>query len=123
MDLPGDFFTRASLLTFGGATAATFVVPNALQAAFGFNPRWLALAVAELICLAVVASAHGDAVEYLIALVNGCLVFCSAAGATTITGHGTDATTTRARVAVRDLTASGLTPPSAGKRRFLSPWF
>ena len=35
MDLPGDFFTRASLLTFGGAPAATFVVPNALQAAFG----------------------------------------------------------------------------------------
>ena len=123
MDLPGDFFTKASLLTFGGATAATFVVPNALQAAFGFNPRWLALAVAELICLAAVASAHGDAVEYLIALVNGCLVFCSAAGATTITGHGVDATGVPNRMIAPDLTTPRAISPSAGKRRFLSPWF
>ena len=123
MDVPGDFFTRASLLTFGGATAATFVVPNALQAAFGFNPRWLALAVAELICLAVVASAHGGPIEYLIALVNGCLVFCSAAGATTITGRGDHLAAAPTRPAIHSLMASEATRSTTVRRGFLTPWF
>ena len=90
---------------------------------FGFNPRWLALAVAELICLAVVASAHGGPIEYLIALVNGCLVFCSAAGATTITGRGDHLAAAPTRPAIRSLIAPEAAQPGAVRRGFLTPWF
>ena len=47
--LPNQFFTDQSFLTVAGASAAVFVVCNSLQAAFNFNPRWLALVVAEFI--------------------------------------------------------------------------
>lgn len=94
---PTDFFTTGSLMTFGGATLATFIVPNALQLAFQFNPRWLGLVVAELLCITIAATGHapddtGGAIQYVVAVVNGCLVYCSALGATSIgaasTGQG-----------------------------------
>ena len=92
--MQNDFFTTESLLTFGGATAATFFVPNALQGALQWNPRWLGLLVAEIICLAVVGNgwwsgAATGPFQVLVAVVNGCLVYCSAMGITSI---GADAT-------------------------------
>ncbi len=51
MDVPKEFFTLQSMLTLSGATGATFVIANGLQRAFDFNPRWLVLLIAEIICL------------------------------------------------------------------------
>src|SRR5262245_53412570 len=92
MEAANDFITWESLLTFGGATTATVIVPNAFQLAVNRNPTWLALLVAELICLAVVFQAHQNAApsvatpwtDYLMAVLNGCLVFCAATGATAV---------------------------------------
>src|SRR5262249_11806329 len=92
MEPANDFFTLQSLLTFGGATTATIMVPNALQMALKRNFAWLGLLVAWVVCLLVVFQAHQSAgpgvatpwTDYLVAVVNGCLVFCSAAGATSV---------------------------------------
>lgn len=42
MMLPKEFFTVESMLTLIGASGMTFIVSNAIQKAFNFNPSWLA---------------------------------------------------------------------------------
>jgi hypothetical protein len=49
MDVPNEFFTPASMVTFTGATAAVFVIGNTAQSVFQFNPKWFSLVVAEAI--------------------------------------------------------------------------
>lgn len=79
--IPGQLFTPASIVTLTGATGAVYVICGALQRAFDFNPRWLALAISVVIAL---AGAHTtqphQLVSYLVGLVNGCLIFCTATG-------------------------------------------
>ena len=122
MDLPSDFFTPASLMTFGGATLATFIVPNALQSALQFNPRWLGLAIAEAVCLAIAASTKTPGVaEFVVALINGCLVYCSAIGATAVGAK----TTTPPAALPKGAGTNGrhVNADSAPRRGFLTPWF
>ncbi|MBI1788646.1 MAG: hypothetical protein HYR60_13985 [Acidobacteria bacterium] len=80
MELPHDFFTPQSALTLSGATTMTYVVASGCQAAFNFNPRWLALAIAIAITAFGTWNAHGGPVDYVFAIVNGFLVFLSAVG-------------------------------------------
>src|SRR5690242_13593888 len=80
--IPKEFFTLQSMLTLSGATGATFVVCNGLQTAFNFNPRWLALGVAQVIVLTGTYLSGGSGVDFFIGVINGFLVFCTAAGAT-----------------------------------------
>jgi len=115
MALSGDFFTVESLGTLAGATTATLAIANTSQYLFNFNPRWLALAVAEFICLGMVAVLQIDgaalgAAPYFIAFLNGFLVFCSAAGLTGL-GHEVG----RGGGAARDW--------PGGRRGFWTPWF
>jgi len=124
MTQPNDFFTTESLLTFGGATLATFIVPNALQAALQWNPRWLGLVVAELICLAVVGNAwwSGAATspfQLVVAIINGCLVYCSAMGVTSI---GADATGAAGATGKGTVVAKGEGDKKKATRSFLTPW-
>lgn len=146
---PTDFFTAGSLMTFGGATLATFIVPNAFQAAMNFNPRWLGFVVAQVICIGVVATGDpsggsGGLIDYVVAVINGCLVYCSAIGATSV---GWNATAGRRRDAARripDSSKSGdrqnksgpipkskplpspppeVPPQPEAARTFLTPWY
>ena len=80
MQLPSEFFTPQSALTLSGATAMTFVISGASQTALNFNPRWFALAVALIITLLGTWSVHGGGIDYLFAVINGCLVYLSAVG-------------------------------------------
>lgn len=90
MEAQNDFFTLQSLATFAGTTGATTVMANGVQRAFNYNPAWLALAIAEFLCIGVVFFTHNAAPEgvsppisdYFVALVNGFLVFASSAGLT-----------------------------------------
>jgi len=94
MEAASEFFTTQTLQSFGGATLVTVVVPNAIRLASSgrINAPWVGFVVAQLICLAVVYSAvptggGGQPISaYLVAVLNGCLVFSSAAGATAIGG-------------------------------------
>ena len=86
-ELPGELFTAASIITLTGATGAVYVICGALQRAFDFNPKWLALAISVVIALAGAhATQSHHLVNYLVALVNGCLIFCTATGVNNVFG-------------------------------------
>jgi len=84
--IPTEFFTRDSIFTFTGITGATFVVANGIQKAFDWNPKWLALLLAEILCLlgVYIRGMHSsvDMVDYALGFLNGFLVFCTVGGAT-----------------------------------------
>ncbi len=120
-----DFFTLQSLGTFAGASGATLLIANAIQYVFNFNPRWLALAVAEFICLGVVAAGQIDSASaiavtpFFVAFVNGFLVFCSAAGLTAVSAEAQGRMQGPGGAGTRLLERAKF-----GERRgFLQPWF
>jgi hypothetical protein len=110
--------------TLTGAAGATYVIANSLQAAIGFNPRWLALVIAQVLCTFGVYASHPDgalASDYFIGAVNGFLVHWTAAGATSMTA-----------LAVGRQSAKPAAVPRGGesgseitsiKRTFSTPWF
>jgi hypothetical protein len=107
MNIPKEFFTMQSMLTLTGATGITFVVCNGLQHALDFNPRWLALVIAQIICLyGVYVTGHswGDLIP---GVANGFLVYSTACGATATVG-------TAPPEEQRNLTS---------RRRFRTRWF
>jgi len=59
-----QFYTMQTMMTLAGATGATFVVANGLQRAFNFNPKWLALLIAQVVSLAGVIFARGSGSDY-----------------------------------------------------------
>jgi hypothetical protein len=121
MDLPKDFYTLQSMLTLSGSTGATFVVCNGLQRAFDFNPKWLALAVAQIIVLSgVYVSGGSSMVDYLIGVINGFLVFCSAGGATSALANQAPTGGIARGAPARD----AVNPQQMSRNRsFFSPWF
>ena len=118
--IPKEFFTVQSMATLAGASGATFVVANGIQRAFNRNPRWLALAIALIISIVGTYSSHKnsptDWTDYFVAVINGFLIFATAAGGTHIAGR--QQTHARAR-GVDDLNER---VPST-ERSFLTPWF
>lgn len=83
-----DLFTLVTLGTSAGATAATLVVGNTLQSVFNIGAKWLSFVIAELIMLAVaIFTTPTDASGYFLAILNGCLVYCSALGLNTMTSR------------------------------------
>jgi hypothetical protein len=125
MSFPQELFTTQSMLTLGGATAGTVVVCNGLQAAFNFNPKWLALAVSLAIALVGAFGLSDSSGHYVstgfIAVLNGFLIYCTALGANTVVvSRGTAAPSSAVRA--RGADEAALPSPSVDKRRFTSPW-
>ena len=122
MGLPSEFFTTQSMLTLGGAVGATVVVCNGLQSALNFNPRWLALLIAQAISFYGVSLqptfAPSDAI---VATLNGFLIYCTTVGASTLVAGGTRAADAMPRA--RGAGESAYPQKSRGQRRFSSPWF
>ena len=82
MTLPNEFFTLESFSTLTGATGITVVVTNGLKNAFKINPAWLGLIVAVAIALTgVCLTGETRFSDYVIGLLNGFLIFATAAGA------------------------------------------
>ncbi len=82
-------FTRESLMSLQGAAAATLLVPSVLTFLIGssFRPyeKWAALATALIISAAVTVKARErGAVKWIIAALNGLLIYASAVGLTEI---------------------------------------
>ncbi|MFL5741464.1 MAG: hypothetical protein ACJ75B_14665 [Flavisolibacter sp.] len=101
-----DFFTPSTLGTLAGATFVVFAISSGIQSAFNFNPKWLALVISILVSFigAYISMHAGEApqretdattahsvqsagVTYLIAFINGFLIYASATGANQIVGH------------------------------------
>lgn len=124
--MANEFYTLTSLGTLAGATGATVAITNALKTAFDLSPKWLGLLVAELICLGVLfAMGAAHASDWFIAVLNGCLVFATAAGATSAGNAAMGGSTgTTPGAAQRDGNVrAGVEPVVKEKRRFWSPWF
>jgi len=87
--IPKDFFTPTSLATLAGATGAVYVVCGTIQRVFNYNPKWLALLVSILvsyIAAFITVSDGNDAIKYIIAFFNGCLIYITATGSNTMFG-------------------------------------
>jgi hypothetical protein len=113
--LPNAYFTPESILTLSGATGAVYVVCGAVQHVFGVNPRWLALAIS--LAIAVVGAYTTQppvTATFLIAIVNGCLIYCTSVGVNSVFG-------TRQQPVIPK--GAGVAPPaSPPKRTFRSRW-
>jgi len=97
--IPGDFFTAASLGTLAGATGAVYIICGTIQKVFNFNPKWLALLVSVLISYLgayLTASVNDQVTKYIIALLNGFLIYASATGTNQVIGTQTGKTTQKA---------------------------
>lgn len=80
----GQLFTLAALGTFTGLTGATVVVTNTISRITSWAPAWLGFVVALLLCSAAPIMANGfNRTQQLLAMLNACLVYLSAAGAST----------------------------------------
>ena len=118
MDLPKEFFTLQSMLTLTGATGATFVIANGCQKALNFNPRWLALAVAQAISLIGVFAVGGAPSDYFVGVVNGFLIYCTTVGATSMVGGPPPEAAT-----ARGAGDAARAQPSFARRGFLTRWY
>lgn len=109
-----QFFSNQSFLSLAGASGMVFVMSNALQGAFNFNPRWLALALAEIIAVYGTYLGNGNSVpsDYVVSLLNGCLIYCTAVGGTTLADR-------RPKGRAKAVSSTSET----GKRGFLTSWF
>jgi len=110
--LPDSFFTRGSIVTFTGMVAGIYIICNASQKAFDFNPRWMGLIIALGLCFfGTTTLSKATPLDYFLAVVNGCLVFLAAAGGSQLPPGGGGA-------------RGGPGPAFRGaKRRFFSSWF
>lgn len=131
-----QFFTLASFASLASASTIVFVVSNGLQRAFNFNPRWLGLLLSIVVgCLGIYvaplltipAGAAPGAIDYLIGLLNGFLIFATASGATSAAGSVVGAGNPKADVGGPSAAPSGaqaqLQTVPASRRGFLQPWF
>src|SRR4051812_34379225 len=77
-----ELLTYASILTAAGATTAVWAVGNALRVAFKLDAPWIPLLLAVLLSYAIASRANqlNDALGWLLALVNACLIFLAASG-------------------------------------------
>lgn len=114
-ELPAEFFTLQSMLTLTGATGAVYVISNGIQHAFDYNPKWLALVLSLLISIVGITYTTGFSVgNIFIGIVNGFLIYCTAVGATQVTGKKTDIGTAR---------NTGNIIQSPNRRKFNTSWF
>lgn len=112
MDLPKEFFTAQSATTLTGAAGITYVVAGAIQSAFNFNPRWFALLIAIAVAQFGVWYTKGGMADYLLGLLNGCLIYLTAVGISSVTGRSSSR---------RDI--RGTFEPASPTRRFSSSWW
>ena len=80
-EIPSDLFTWTSLGTLSGLTGATVVVTNTAARAFDWAPKWLGLLVATVLCVGLAVMNSSAINGYALALLNACLVYLTAAGA------------------------------------------
>ena len=92
--IPGDFFTTATFGTLAGAAGAVYLICSALQRAFNFNPKWLALLLSLFISVAGAFTTQpaGENIceRMIIAVLNGFLIYTTATGTNQLTASVPD---------------------------------
>ena len=108
-----SLFTPESLLSLQGAALIALIIPNVLTYLIGasFLPyeKWLGFGIAMVLALYIAyRSSETGAMKWLIALLNGFLIFAASAGLTDI--FGSQALT-------------GVGPSAPGHIPFFHSWF
>ena len=78
-----ELFTPTSILTFGGVSAAVWIFSQVVLMALEKNSPLLSLVIAQAVSFVGAYAGHAlrlEAVSIFLALVNGCLLFLTAAG-------------------------------------------
>lgn len=131
--LPTEFFTPQSMLTLTGATGIVFVIVNGVKTAFDFNPKWFGLLISQIISLVGVALSGGHGLSYFVGVINGFLIFSTAAGVSSVGGPRDNTTVTRgepgsgspasgAVLEAQDL-REGRRPGKKRRAKFWASWF
>lgn len=86
-----SLFTKESLLSLQGAALAAVIIPNVLTSLIGaaFMPfeKWAGFGIAMLFALYIARQSTDQGVQkWLIAVLNGFLIFTAAAGMTDVLG-------------------------------------
>ncbi|HEV8525660.1 MAG TPA: hypothetical protein VGQ71_14285 [Terriglobales bacterium] len=78
-----DFLNPITIATFGGSTGAILAVTFTIRKVFGVNRPAVpfVLALAFSFALAWSQASLKTVIDWIIAVVNGCLLFCAVAGA------------------------------------------
>jgi hypothetical protein len=114
--LPTEFFSQSTILTLAGASGAVYVVTSALQHALNYNPRWLALLLSIVLGIVGVAATQAPTlVDYMVGLVNGCLIYCTTVGINSMSA--------KSRPGGRVSKGVGDSPIAVQHRTFRSRWF
>lgn len=82
-NLPQDFYTWQSLATLAVASGAVVIVSNTVRTLGNLDSPWVPFTVSAALTLVGAGSAHqlGTAPDWIIAVLNSCLLFCAATGA------------------------------------------
>jgi hypothetical protein len=109
---PEEFLTVASISTFAGASGAVWCVTATIQKLWGKTSVWIPFTVSVVIGLVVAWKTLGlqDPLEWIVAIVNCCMLFASATGLNESAAAALDA---RAGSALRAQTA---------RKRFVESW-
>ena len=80
-----DFFKLGTFATLAGSTGIVYVVCGGIQQVFNYKPKWLALLISIIVSFIGLAISHlnselKDWIDYLIAFLNGFLIFMTATG-------------------------------------------
>lgn len=79
-----SLFTIESMATLAGASGMTYIVSSTIQQVFNYNPKWLALLIAITISVLIVINGGGESIDYVMAIINGCLIYTTTIGGNTI---------------------------------------
>ena len=86
---PQEFFTWGSFSTLAGTTGILYIICGVFQSVFNFSPRWFALIISILVSFIGIQFNYELAdnnpfisytIKYIIALLNGFLIFATATG-------------------------------------------
>lgn len=118
--VPKEFFTAESIFTLTGATGVVYVVCGGLQRAFDFNPRWLGLAISLILAIAgtYVTQVHSVG-AYLLAVINGFLIYCTAVGVNGVFAPGSG----RSNETLKSRRTDGEANDQTQHRRFRTAWW
>jgi hypothetical protein len=88
-EIAQNYFTTASLLTLGGASLAVVVVGKTIRTLFKWDSPWPAFIVSAAVCFtgAYSLNALSHASDYLVSILNTCLLFCTALGMNEVAAH------------------------------------
>jgi len=98
------------------------VITNTLRSAIGWEAKWIGLAIAEVICLGTAFATGSTGSDFVIAVLNACLVYLSAAGATAAGATVTQGAAVRADARGTNVGRRDGTAERPHDRSFFDPW-